>query len=83
MGIAGFFCKYPCRILCNKVYCDRLVRMFKDIAFWYGEKVQSIRLDVNSSKGSSEEVSKALDVSLSHIDTYRFNGKIKFFLYIQ
>ena len=35
-----------------------------------------MRLCLNAFKGSSEEVEKALDVSLSHIDTYLFYGEI-------
>ena len=33
-----------------------------------------MRHDTDASKGSSEEVAKALDVSLKHIDTYRSDG---------
>ena len=36
----------------------------------------STRLDVNASKGVSEEVSKSLYVPLSQIDTYLFDGGI-------
>ena len=38
--------------------------------------MQPIRLDADASRGSSEEVSKALDVSLNHIDTYQYDGEI-------
>ena len=49
--------------------------MVKDIALCYGERVKSMKLDVNESRGISEEVSNALDVQLIHIDTQRFEGK--------
>ena len=47
--------------------CDRgdragIAHLVKEIDFWDGELVQSIRLDADSSKGRSEEVAKALDV---------------------
>ena len=58
---------------CNKGEISGLGRMVKEIAFCDGEQVQSIRLDAYASKGSSEEVSKALDVSLNQIDTYRYD----------
>ena len=35
-----------------------------------------MKVDVNTSKTISEEVSKALNVSSIHIDTYRLDGKI-------
>ena len=38
--------------------------------------MQSIWLDADESNGISEELSKALDVSLNHIDTYRYCGGI-------
>ena len=60
--IAGFVFKYPWRIQCDKGERARLGQMVKEIDFWYGEWFQSICIDVNSSKGISEEVSKALDV---------------------
>ena len=47
--------------------------MVKEISFWDGEQVQSIRIGADASKGISE-VTKALDVSFNHIDTYRYNG---------
>ena len=48
-----------------------LGRLIKEIALWDGEQLQSIQLDADAFKGISEKVSKALDVSLNHIDTYR------------
>ena len=65
---------------CNKGDCSRLVRMAKQIAFWNGERVQSIHIDVNEPKGISSEVPKSLDVSLRHIYTSRFNGEITLLL---
>ena len=53
--------------------------MVKEISFWDGEQVQSIRIGADASKGISE-VTKALDVSLNHIDTYRYNGEIPLLL---
>ena len=53
MSIAGFFFNYPCRISYDKVEHDGLGRLVKEIAFWNGERVQSIRLDSDASKGSS------------------------------
>ena len=35
--------------------------------------MKSIRLDADSSKGSSEEVAKSLDVSLNQLDTYMYD----------
>ena len=40
MSIAGFVCNYPCRMSCDKGDCAGLGRIFKEIAFWYGEWVQ-------------------------------------------
>ena len=74
MRIAGFVWNYPCSISCSKIEHSGLVHLVKEINFWDGEWVQSIRLDSDASKGSSEEVAKALDVSLKHIDTYRSDG---------
>ena len=76
MRILGSVCKYPCRMLCDLREHASICRMVKEIAFCYSEQVQYIRLDVNASKGRSEEVSKLLDVSLIHIDTYHFDGEI-------
>ena len=64
MKIAGFVCNYPCSISCDRGERSGIAHLVKEIDFWDGELVQSIRLDADSSKGSSEEVSKALDVSL-------------------
>ena len=72
MRVIGFLCKYPFRMLCNKGERASIVWLVKETSFWYGEQFQSIRLDVNSSKGSLEEVAKTLDVSLRQIDTYQF-----------
>ena len=47
--------------------------MFKEIDFWYDKQGKSIVLDADASKESSGEVSKLLDVSLIHIDTYLSN----------
>ena len=44
--------------------------------------MQSIWIDEDSSKGRSEEVAKALDVSLNQIDTYQSDGGRKF-LFVQ
>ena len=74
LKIAGFVCKFSFIISCDKGKHSRLGRMVKEIAFWYIKQVLSIRLDVNSSKGISEEVAKSLGVSLSHVNTYFFNG---------
>ena len=74
MRIAGFFCNYPRSISCNKGEHAGIVRLVKEIAFWDSERVQSMRLDADPSKGSSEEVAKALGVSLNQIDTYRSDG---------
>ena len=71
MSIAGFVCNYPCSMLCNKGEHAGLVRLIKDIVFWDGERVQSIWIDADSSKGSSEEVAKSLGFLLNHIGTYR------------
>ena len=51
-----------------------IVILAKDIALWDGKRVQSIRLDADEPKGSSEEVAKALDVSLNQIDDYWSSG---------
>ena len=58
----------------NKGKRAGLGRLVKEISFWDGERVKSIRLDADASKGSSEELASALDVSLNHIDTYRSYG---------
>ena len=42
--------------------------------------MQYIYIDVNSSRGNSEEVEKALDVSLIQIINYRFDGEITILL---
>ena len=46
----------------DKVEHSRIGSMVKEIDFYYGELVKSICLDLNSSKGRSEEVAKELDV---------------------
>ena len=60
---------------CDKGEHTGIGRMVKEIAFWDGEGVQSMRLDADESKGSPEEVAKALDVSFNQIDTYRSDGE--------
>ena len=60
--IAGFFYKYPCIMSYDKGEHTRLGWMVKYIAFWYIEQIESTWIYVNSSKGSLEEVAKALDV---------------------
>ena len=72
MRIAGFVCNYTCIMSCDKGECDVIVRLVKEIDFWDGEFVQSVRLDADTSKGIPKEVAKALDVSLNQIDTYRY-----------
>ena len=74
MSISGFVCNYPCSMLCDNGKRSGLERLVKDIAFWYGERVQSIRLNADTSKMKSEEVAKSLDVSLNPIYTYRSDG---------
>ena len=64
MRIAGFVCKYPCSMSCDRGEHAGIAHLVKEIDFWDGELVQSMRLDADASKGSSEEVAKALDVSL-------------------
>ena len=39
-----------------------------------------MQLDVNESNERKEEVAKAFNVSLSHIDTYRLDGEINILL---
>ena len=53
---------------------DGIGRLVKEIAYWDGKKAQSIWLDTDASKRSSEEVAKAIDVSLNQIDNYRSYG---------
>ena len=65
MRIAGLICNYTCRTSCNKGERYRLVRLVKEISFWCGKLVQSIRLDANAPKGRLEEVTKACDVLFS------------------
>ena len=80
MRIVGFVCNFPYSISCNKGEHAGIVRLVKEIAFWDSERVQSMRLDADPSKGSSEEVAKALGVSLNQIDTYRSDGVITLLL---
>ena len=61
MRILGFVYTYPCSILCDKEERSGLGSQVKYIAFWYGERVQQIRIDADASKGSSEEEAKLLD----------------------
>ena len=61
---------------CDKGECAGLGRIVKDIAFWDGERVKSIWLYADASKGRSEELEKTLDMSLNHIDTYRYDEVI-------
>ena len=42
--------------------------------------MQSVHIYTDESKGRSEEVAKALDVSLNQIDTYQSDGGRKFLL---
>ena len=56
MRIAGFVCKYTCSMSCDKGERAELGRLVKEIYFWDVELVQSTRLDVDASKGSSKEV---------------------------
>ena len=74
MSIAGFVFNYPYSISYDKVEHDGIVHLVKEIAFWNGERVQSIWLDVDASKRSPEGVEMSLDVSLNHIDTYQSDG---------
>ena len=48
--------------------------MFKDIAVWDGEQVQPIWIYADAYKGISEEVSKALYLSLIDIGIYLSGG---------
>ena len=75
MRFTGFVFNYPCSMSCDNVERDGLGRQVKYMAFWNYEQVKSIRLDAYASKGISEEVAKALDVSLNHICTYRSDGR--------
>ena len=59
---------------CDKGEHVGLGRMVKEIAISDVERVQSIRIDADAPKGSREEVSKALDISLIQIDTYQSDG---------
>ena len=74
MSIAGFVFNYPCSISYDRVEHDGIGHLVKEIAFWNGKQVQSIWLDLDASKGSSEGVETSLDVSLHHIDTYQSDG---------
>ena len=80
MRIAGFVFNYPCSMSCNKGDYAGLGILVKEIAIWYVERVQSIRLGADESKEISEEVSKALDVSLNQIDTYQYDEGITLIL---
>ena len=62
MGIAGFFCNYPCSMSCDKGERAGLGSMVKEIGLWDSERVQSIQLDADESKGISKELAKAIDV---------------------
>ena len=64
MMISGFVCNYPCSMSCNKGEHAGIGHLFKEIAFCDGDRVQSMRIEEDSYKGISEEVAKALDVSL-------------------
>ena len=57
---AGFVCKYPYRVSHDKGDKFRLGSMVKEIDFWYGEQVQSMRLDANASKGSQKKYKRHL-----------------------
>ena len=79
-NIAGFVCNYPFRIWCNKGERDGIVRLVNYIDLWDDERVKSIWLDADESKGIPEELAKTLDVSLNNIDTYRSDGGRTFLL---
>ena len=54
MRIAGFVCNYPFSMSCDKVEHSGIGRMGKYIAFWEGERVLSICIDADSSKGDQK-----------------------------
>ena len=66
MKIAEIVCKYPCSIVCDKVKRATIGRMVKNTTFRDegDEPVVSIRFDADASKGFSEKVTRALNVSL-------------------
>ena len=74
MRVAGFACNYPCSMSCDKVDRTGIGCLVKDIYFLDGSLLQAIRIDADASKGISKELSKALVVSLNHIDTQRSYG---------
>ena len=74
--ITGFVYNYPYSMSCDKGERAGLGRLVKDISFWDGEQVQSILIYVDASKGISEEVANATDVSLNKIYTYPYDGGI-------
>ena len=57
----------------EKEYHARIGRMVKKIILCCVEQVKSILIDMNASKGISEEVAKSFDISIIQIGTYRFD----------
>ena len=53
MRIVSFVCNFPYSISYDKIEHDGIVHLVKEIAFWNGERVQSIQIDVDASKGIS------------------------------
>ena len=54
MSIAGFVCNYLCSMSRNKGECAGIDHLVKYITLWDGERVQSIWLYVDASKGIPE-----------------------------